>query len=171
LEDVLVDSSEVLVYRFFRFFSSFQERPKRFMLSEFPKMRYTSPSRPLVITPVEGFSSFGVFPKKTFLRAEFHLEPVEESFDLRDHIYVGYVFETTLLPEDIDRMYFAFKIPRSLFEEYEDFSFFGLRNESWEELTFSPVHEDEEFYYYAGFVDPLEGVVFAGNKNGFLGLF
>ncbi|MBR9706441.1 hypothetical protein GOV14_05375 [Candidatus Pacearchaeota archaeon] len=181
LENYLINEEEVIVKRFFSFFS-FSKNVFVDAMQEGLSYSYVSPQEPLVIEPKDKvIQRLAIFPEKSFFNVDCDFKRSFNVFDLdNDSLEVISHFGLTgsLKNSDIDKVLLEFKINKTLFEMYGGLQVLAKGSEL-EIVETVKVREDEGFVYYNAWINSgfnelvIAGVKAEGEKSGFslFGLF
>lgn len=158
LENALLSEEELIVSRFFSFWSF--EEEMQFKSVKRNVYSRISPETPLVVRGDNEITKLGIIPKKTIKNAELSVKKYDGK-DLEDAIS-HYFLDSNIPLEDISKIFVEFRLNKSdggdvnlyIFED-------GWRE--WETILFE--EEDENYNYYRVYVPPTKKIAFVGEKE------
>ncbi len=157
LENQLLDESEIIVSRFFSFWT-FDEGIE---FKSVKRKAYSriSPETPLVFRMKDEITKIGIIPKQTIQKAELKVEEYEEG-ELGDVSY--YSFNTNINLEDIEKIYVEFKMNKT-----QNISLYIFENswKEWEQGKIEVTGEDEDFTYCQTYISPTKKIALAGEET------
>lgn len=157
LENELLEESEVVVSRFFSFWT-FDEGIE-FKTVKRKAYSRISPETPLVFRMKSEIVKIGIIPKQTIKKAELKVEEYEEG-ELGQVSY--YSFDTNINLEDIDKIFVEFKVNKT-----QNLSLYVFEDSwrEWDNGEIEMVEENENYKYYQAYIPPTKKIALVGEEE------
>jgi len=161
LENVLLNEEEIVVSRFFSFWSFEEEitfkSVKRRVYSRI------SPETPIVVRMDSEIVRLGLIPKRTIKNAELSVEKYEGNEEL-ENIIAYYSLDSNIPLEEIDKIFIEFRLNKSIGTNINLYVFEDTWKE-WEPILFE--EEDENYFYYETYITPAKKIALVSEEESF----
>jgi hypothetical protein len=166
LENILLNKSNILVYRIFPFFGT-----SCFLnLKQLTQKSYSriSPENSLVLNlNNQPIKKFALFPKKVIYNAKATISSYIPE-NKKEGAIGYYIIDSNVYSGDIEKVYLEIAYDKKFLEDqkFENLSFYSYINDEWEEIHLDLIKETENEIVYGGFIyNPLNRLAVVLKKN------